>query len=439
MRNVTSVVLGFIVLVLSSSRLAGQVTISAMAQDLEPVEKSSDVKVIRLGSFEEEDAVAKEGEKTVLNAGDEVRCVSGKTTVELTSVSGASTTLSEPFRVVVLPPTRSDRPCWINILQGAAEVVSEEPTMAMIGETTLGTRRTRYGMRVGRYDRQLRTEISVYEGQVSVRGLNARSSVETGNKMIIRKAEHEVVPLEAADFKRAAAAYATIDTVKSKVAREPSQARKKVYEELEARYIRVLQEPEDWVSYRNLAVAQLNLGIPGRAMYNLNRATSPKTQEAAVVLCKSIAHIQSGDLVAARMLYQEAREMDPSVNKLANLKKYKIDPRLITMLQEVRLPSIVISAQTRPSRVAPGERIQIVVRAFTKDRKPLRDADVAVRAGGGSFAGTGKTRVSGRTDAHGNFAATWSCRPCASAYVFNVEVLKLGFEKATAQTEVNVR
>jgi hypothetical protein len=436
MRNVTSVVLGFIVLVLSSSRLAGQVTISAMAQDLQPVEKSSDVKVIRLGSFEEENAVAKEGEKTVLNAGDEVRCVSGKTTVELTCVNGSSTTLSEPFRVVVLGGTDSNRPCWINILQGAAEVISEQPTRAMIGEATLGSERTRYGMRVGRYDQQLLTEISVYEGKVSVHRLDTSSSVETGNKMVMWKAERQVVPLEVADFKRAATVYATIDTVKSKL---PGETRKKAYEELETRYVRVLQKPEDPAGYRDLAVRQLNLGIPARAMYNLNRATSPRIEEAAVVLCKSIAYSQLGNRAEARRLYQKAREMNPSVDKEAYLRTYMIDPQLITKLQKVRLPSMVVSVQTQPSRVAPGERTQILVRAFTTDRKPLRDADVVVGAGGGSFAPTGKTEVSGRTNARGNFAATWSCRRCASAYVFNVEVSKPGFVKATAQTEVNVR
>jgi hypothetical protein len=51
MRNVISVTFVFIVLVLSAPRLVGQVKITAIAENLQPVEKSSIVKVIRFGSF----------------------------------------------------------------------------------------------------------------------------------------------------------------------------------------------------------------------------------------------------------------------------------------------------------------------------------------------------------------------------------------------------
>ncbi len=89
--------------------------------------------------------------------------------------------------------------------------------------------------------------------------------------------------------------------------------------------------------------------------------------------------------------------------------------------------------------MAPGERTQIIVRALTRGGKPIRDANVVIKAGGGFFAGTDKREVSGWTDARGNFTAAWWCEPCAPSYAFGVEVSKKGFEKGTARPEVNVR
>lgn len=434
MRNVISVTFVFIVLVLSAPRLVGQVKITAIAENLQPVEKSSIVKVIRFGSFKEEDAVAKKGAETMLNAGDEIRCASDKISVELTSNDVTSATLIAPFRAVMLPGIGSDGRFYINLLKGGVQVVSEQPTSIMSGETTLGSRHTRYGVSIERDNQQqLKTEISVYEGVIRIANPRIRPLVvETGKKTVLRKAESQIVQLEKADFKRAATIYATIDTVKSKVARQPSQ-RKKAYEELEIRYMSVLQEPNNPVNLRNLAVAQINLSVSARALYSLNRAASlqPKPKEVAVVyMLKSIAYNQLGNSIKADSFRKMAVEKDPSINKEENLKLYKIDPLLVPKFKLVQLQPIIVRTLTRPSKIAPKEQTQIIVRATTKDGKPISNADVVISAGGGTFVGTGTTKISGKTDARGNFTAKWWIGSNhARAYGFSVEVSKSGLKK----------
>lgn len=429
MRNFTYIVSGFIVLALPAFCLAEQATITAMAQELNSVTTSPYVKIIRLGDFEEEEA--KVG--TELNVGDEVRCFSEIKNVELTFVNGVSMLFNVPFRAVVLPSTAPDQP-WINLLTGDVQVVTDNRTTVTSGETTLGSKRTRYGIRLTRNGQNVQTEISVYEGMVTGRRLGSRISVETGSKMVLGTAQRKVISLEAADFKRAAAVYATIDTVKSKVAGEPSQVREKVYRELEVQYVRVLQEPQDPVSQRNLAIAQLNLELPTRAMYSLNRATFPEPREAAVIdMLKGVMYNQLGESVEAQRFFKSAKDKDPSVDREVSIRTYKIDPKFITELREARLPSIIIRAQARPSKVAPGERTQIVVRALTKGGKPIPDANVVIDVAEGSFAGTDKTEVSGRTNEQGYFTATWwHKQPSSAAYGFYIVVSKRGFEKTSA-------
>ncbi|UCG58130.1 MAG: hypothetical protein JSU70_01225 [Phycisphaerales bacterium] len=438
MKNVMSFVSGLVVIALLAPPLAGQVTISAMADDLTSVTDSADVTVIRLGDFEEEPA--KVG--TVLNVGDEVRCISGKTSVELTCSNEASMSLSEPFRVVVLPRMSPHGPCWINLLKGDVQVVTEHPTNVTSGETTLGSERTRYGMRIARRDQELQTEISVYEGRVSVHRLGRGSSLEAGRKMVLRRVEQTIVALKAADFKHAAAVYAKIDTVRSRVASEAREARDKAYKELEAWYVHVLQKPLDRTGHRNLAVAQLNLQVPARALYSLNRAISPdsKPREAAVVdLLKGVAFEQLGAVTSAERFYERAAEKDPSAVKEATLKVLNIGPQLVRSLPGVIVrPSIIVEVSTQPPKVAPGRRAQIIVRARTRDDKPLRDANVVIQVEGGSFTRTGKKEISGSTDARGSFTAAWSPERRAGACVFNVEVSKQRLRKASSGLTVDI-
>jgi hypothetical protein len=99
---------------------------------------------------------------------------------------------------------------------------------------------------------------------------------------------------------------------------------------------------------------------------------------------------------------------------------------------------IRVHAAANPPNIPPGQPTEIVVRSETMQGHPLPQAEVRITAGGGVFFGSNTTVVYGQTDVHGVYRAPWKCMPCAQSYVFNIEVVKPGFNPGKGQAEVHI-
>lgn len=92
-----------------------------------------------------------------------------------------------------------------------------------------------------------------------------------------------------------------------------------------------------------------------------------------------------------------------------------------------------------PGSVAPGARAGIDVFVKGSDGSELPNAAVVIRAGGGTFAGSNGSSITGTTDKLGKFYVIWTAPSLAApAYVMEVAVNSAGYSLGRAELRLNV-
>ncbi|UCH92244.1 MAG: hypothetical protein JSV88_18365 [Candidatus Aminicenantes bacterium] len=110
----------------------------------------------------------------------------------------------------------------------------------------------------------------------------------------------------------------------------------------------------------------------------------------------------------------------------------------LVMPAAVQAGKLIVNVSIDPPTVSVGQPTEIRVEVFSGPGAPLAGAHVEISAGGGVFLDSGSTIVEGHTAADGMFATPWKCDQCASAYVFNIEVNKPGFQGWKGEATVHI-
>ena len=98
---------------------------------------------------------------------------------------------------------------------------------------------------------------------------------------------------------------------------------------------------------------------------------------------------------------------------------------------------IIVEASPNPYTITAGDQSQINVLAYTSNRKPVENASVEVRAGGGFFSISNNYVEIGTTNSSGVFKTYWKAPdPVAAGYGMSVTVSKDGY--ITGKGELNV-
>ena len=100
--------------------------------------------------------------------------------------------------------------------------------------------------------------------------------------------------------------------------------------------------------------------------------------------------------------------------------------------------AMTVEVSVDPPTVGANQPTEILVMAAAGPGSPIANAYIIITTGGGIFLDSGDTTIEGKTDANGGFGTRWKCEECASAYVFNIEVMKPGFKSWRGEAKVEV-
>ncbi len=412
-------------------RNAKQVCVSAVQTAFQGSAPSA-VSVTRFGMTKPE--AARPG--MLLDPGDTLESEGPGAVAELSCPLSASLNFSGTFRAVVVAPQGRD--CAVNLLSGSLDVLTADPTQAQAGDVTMGSKHTMYGLQVVASGGRSAAEAAVYDGEVDVFRADPSKplmlTLAAGRKLA--PAMREAAPLQTVDLDRPATVWARLDLAKAQFAGAAVGDGAATYSRLRATYAKVLAKPADTDARIELAGQQIGLASPRSALLQLQRAETLQLQpaQAAVLyVTKAAALDRLGDRQQAEQSYVKALNLDPDI-------RGKVDPFLIEPFHAPAQPgTMTVRASAGPSTVAPGSPTRILVQVLSQMNAPVAGAAVTLSAGGGRFAGSGTTRVSGSTDANGQFITDWSCSPCASRYVLDVEARKPASPPAAAQVAVAVQ
>lgn len=396
---------------------------------------------IALGSFDREALTL----GMALDAGDELISSGGGVALELSCPNGAIVKFSGPVRATVLPPSQTGD-CAIALASGSLDILTDAPTTVQSGEVTLGSERTVYAVRVSHVAQRPTRELLVYDGDVSIRSPQASEQISAGHKVQTRGLAIERQPINRADIDRAATVYANIDLLRARVAGTPIEDPAATSTTLRTSYANVFSAPANPAYQLDIAVQQVNLRIPNQALYHLRRADqhapTENSSRAMIALTRSVAYHELGNREQATVQYEEAKRIDPQVIQQSRITAYKLNPRLIEPIQAHELPvtsPMTMTAIAVPSTIRAGAATTIRVHIASSGGVPMPDASIRVSAGGGAFGGNQGTEVSGTTNARGDFMTTWTCAPCAPAYVLQIAAEKPGYQSATRELRVQIQ
>lgn len=422
----------------------------SIVQELEELERSREVTLVPLASFDEEPLTR----CAELELGDELRCESGEVTVEVRCPGGSLMTLSDRFRVALVAPEEG-QDCKVDLKSGTAQAASTEPTGIESGPVGAGALRTQYEVRAERVDESPRQTVTVFDGEVEVRARNVRevATVAAGRKILHQGMEWEQAELAADDVRRVADVLARTATARAKRSETAEDEPEAVYGRFVDLYQKTLIRPDDPSARLELATAQLRYELPDQALYQLHKAEAAEPAEpdlaARVAITQSVAHTQLGQQSEAESYRQKALRIDPRVLEQIDLQR--IDAQREKILQpnpQVRpqaverptdAPTTLRELQIEARPVVDGPRALLEIRIEDARGEPVAGATVEARAGGGTFASSGGTRVRGTTDSEGRFRTRWSCSPCAPAYVLELKATREGYREATGQVRIDLR
>lgn len=326
---------------LCCSFVSGQATVTALEQDFESIPSSLDVTCFRLADMDEVPASL----DMKLEVGDEL-IGTGSVSVELECAGGSLLRFDGRFRLLLTEPSEG-QDCAINLLAGNANVTSENPTGMTSGETTMGSAGTIYEFRVSKGPQGIEQECVVYEGQVDVKyGSHSRLKLSGGQKSAWQRGQRvRRAQVQKKDVERVAALYARLDASKARLptVRDPEDGtplspravRQDAYKELSSLYQQVLERPQDSEARLNLAVRQLNYSNNDEAFYHAKQAegrAKNKTEKAYIALTQAALYSEMGDEQRASQQLRRARELDPKIFNLRELKAGKIDKKDLELL-----------------------------------------------------------------------------------------------------------
>ena len=111
---------------------------------------------------------------------------------------------------------------------------------------------------------------------------------------------------------------------------------------------------------------------------------------------------------------------------------------LLVMPSGLQAGQPIVHVDIVPPTVSVGQPTDIRIEVLSAPGSPLPGAHIEISAGGGVFLDSGGTVVDGQTAANGIFATPWKCDQCASAYIFNIEVNKPGFQGWKGEATVHI-
>lgn len=300
---------------------AQSVTITGLAQELDALDSTTDVRLIRFADFTEQASV-RVGEE--LAPGDQLSSVSGKTTLELRCPEGSLLRFSGPFRLLLDAPESGD--CAINFLSGTLNVLTDKRTEIEAGGVLLGSEGTHYEveLRSGATRGDAR-RVRVYDGRVWMRmpstGLHARLAqgwaLALPEPAALGDVEDDAVevaktPIAPRDLAASADRMASFEASQA-LRREPAALRVELAAVLRTRYQAVLENPDDLSSRLELAQVQQANKVDLAGTYHTRRAVE-QIERAA------------GDSEST----VEGLKIDPGTFKTLDLKKLETQvPRML--------------------------------------------------------------------------------------------------------------
>lgn len=309
MRN-HSLVAAFVCLLLAAPA-AGQVRVTTLAKAGNAIQETREIRLARFADLTEVNHL-RVGEE--LGDGDLLSALAPDLFVELTCQKGTLLRLTGVFRTVVSVPEAAD--CGLEPLSGGVDVLTDEPTEIGIGGKTLGTKGTRYAVRLSRGAAGPNCQVLVFEGQVEVRGGTEREVISTSQSLTLSRQASQAKPrvVTEDEIQRWARLYASFDLAKAEAAGvvRYGEQQAEMEAELTRLHAAVLKDPTATRPRLELAVAQTANQVGDEALYNLQR-----TQAVDPGKLKQIRYekLQSQDPMEYERLERILREVSPDLRR----------------------------------------------------------------------------------------------------------------------------
>ena len=356
--------------------------------------------------------------RQALDPGDEIGSTDQNAVVALTCPRNSFVNLHGRFRTIIMPPAQG-QDCALNLLAGGAEVQTNSPTQVSAGTTLMGSKRTTYAMRISS---DATVACMVFEGEVQIQNLATGAAPRSLGPLASASWKGGALqqfgaPIPQADLATTARVYARAETARARSLSIPLSNPAALQRELETRHAAVLARPQDALPRIDLAGVQTRARITGPALYQLDlaeRLNPSHPEQAAIAGARWVVYKQTGREQDAAAEAERLRTLDPE--------RYKTIQKIEAGLASADRRQPLVTAEATPPVVGSGERTVISVRVKAPDGQPIGGADVALSAGGGSFARSGQSRIEGRTDIDGMFRTEWQCQPCAPGYQIAIEI-----------------
>lgn len=244
--------------------LAGGSSLAGQARIERVIGATTGVMVQRAGATREEAATV----GMSLLPGDMLRAdTSAKVELRCTTKGATTYRLPGAFRLFIDVPV--DALCTVNVLDGHADVLAEEPSNTTGGTIALASKGTQYSVDVSRAGRTLACKVAVFEGEVVARATARAALPGTTIQWVGR--EVTTGRTTAQDIDRSASLYATFDLAAARAA-SPQATTSVSYDQLKALHYAVLANPGDTAQRVELAKRQIEYKVDDQAAYNLRRA-----------------------------------------------------------------------------------------------------------------------------------------------------------------------
>ena len=363
-----------LVLLLCPLAAQGQaVRVSALAIDTNPLKESNEIRLVRMGSFDQEPFV-RVGQE--LADGDLLESVTGKLLLEVTCPQGSLVRFWGQFRVVIQP---SEVQCAFNMLTGNSDFLAVEPTEVGLGGPVAGSRSTQYGIRLSRKGDDLIRRVLVFEGEVFT---SDRKDVINAGQQLVYEGGKRYQPEKIAvqDLKRTAEVYARFDVSKAIYAGAVVPEPEWLVGELSSLHYDVLERPGDPEKRIQLGSKQREYKIDAEANFNLQRVPPndikplEPVRDSKHYCVEAIKQYQTGDKAGAARYARKAFELNRTDNRLSAVseKDYDTCKQLSTWREK----------ETNPSEPAPRDsRYYCAEASKAAGRKDMKTAAELARRG----------------------------------------------------------
>jgi len=178
--------------------------------------------------------------------------------------------LASPFRVLIDVP--SNAPCHINLLSGTTEVTAEAPSQTSAGGVTLGSTGTEYAVEIRQEADSLVFRCTIFTDSVSV-AYGSTVIARAGSNLIWnRGGAFDLTRISKEQLVESAAFRARFDLAAAQGKGSAPDDSGATFQRLQTLHYQVLEEPNNTERSVELARALLDIQLPDRARYNLEKA-----------------------------------------------------------------------------------------------------------------------------------------------------------------------